>query len=593
MPIQIPSLARTQASEPTADRPVDTSAPSAAAGDAAIGHAGGVLINEMADYQAKVEQHQVDMTSNEATNKFDVLRRGELAEARKYQGDPSTIYDQIDKSKQGKIEDILKQYPDASPRLQQAIHQKIAARDYILNDRQATQQGLQQENWNNKNTEATLYLNKQSAMDESAKITVGDPKSLESFSKMVDKQKSDAIDSFGPGAYVRNPVTGELDLAPKTKMKMLQSTSDMIKDTVETLDRSGKIDESKMILDKHVADVDSKTMAALLTDHKDKHLDVKAATLSEGIISKSQNPTEMMAQVNKIEDPLLKQKTRALISKYGTEKDQNDKQAGEYYTNLITSYVQNKNKSSDISQHITTKDQFDTDKTIQGYLQGAGTKLTPKMRNNIVEDVAGGPKVSSESAVVKLMSKVADGSIGDIKDSEQPHEFAGLKDSDRKYFRQKIEQSKDPNSADAKKRDQFMTTNLTKELQAAGVIEKQITGKGTYSDEDEIKIHEAFSNMVPLMEATHDKSQTGQLMIVKQFVADHVKDKVFTASPQKPAQGPTAVKSPAPTPTPAAKGPLPTDKNGWLLKFAKEKGHAFGKESGDDMVQFKKDSGAQ
>jgi hypothetical protein len=596
--VQIPTLNRFEPQAPESNGQINTAVADTSKATGAIGQAAGSVINEVADYQAKVEQHAIETAAVSANNNYEVGERELLGQARKILGDPTDAYHKIDSERQARKDAIIAAIPNITPRMAQAMREKFSISDTNLREKQATQSSIQYETYKQKTFDDGIAMRGQGVLDASEGISSNAPvdengtnTSLKPMTDQVSQIRKLVLDKAIMDGQATKDKDGNIALNDTVKLALLKATDGPVKDVVDTFNRSGKPELAKMVMDKFGDNMLSKTKAGLLLDHKESVIKVKAAGISEELLAKYPNPADRFAAVDKLTDPLEKQEVRKNLNIAEVQKENNDKQAGKYFSDKINSYIQKTNADPDFSKHLTNKDQIDNNQVIQSLFKAAGTRLDPKARNAIIEDATGGSnKVSSPSAYVALQNKVADGTIADMSESELVQASYGLNSEDRKFFKQKVAQAKDPASADNTKRDRFMTTNLKTALRDAEMVvptQYNINGGQKYSVEDENQLYRMYQEFAPIMEATHDKSETGQLKAINGFVAKMKVNDTYKKVIEKPAfQGSLSAPADVKVPELNAKS-----KQSWLQYFREDSGHALG--AGESLTDFIKSKGAK
>lgn len=592
MAVQLPTLNRISPQGPELSGRIDTNVANSTQAQGQMTQAVSGVVNEIADYQEKVEEHAVQIAATEAAGKYEVQYRNALASARKLQGDPTGIYSKIDEDSQKWQDDIIGQNENASPRLQQAIREKISLANISLRDKQATQHGLQYETYSKNVTDSAVSLKAQGVLDSIETLSKDDPKSLIPTQIQVDDIKKLRIEEGRREGLITTDDKGNENYSPILKMRILKDTSKSLKDAIVSLNAAGKTDEAKMMMDKFSDDILSEDKTKLLGDHKDAQLQNKALSAVSDISVKYKDPVDQMKALDKITDLNVREKAQGILHTQQTRLEQAKELAGKQTYEDLSNYVRNKN--------YVTVDEMRNDPFVKRMI--GKDRMSQKQIDSLEEQVDA-PKRSDVNARGKMYDLMVKGDLSKMSYGEVQASATGLNVSDRNKLFARWESDTHQSEPEKKQMITYMGGRLEKELQAAGAISKEF---GRYSNSDEVKRTKALDAMMDTIESfPPGTSLVEQDKWVRGYTVSYLKGEVFKGISQSkkfesaptPKQEPKTIESVSNKNTSSSSQgtrPLTNDeKTQWLIKFRKEKGRAFSPKDGDNMQSFIESQGGK
>lgn len=589
--VRLPTLERVAPQAPQASVLMPTNVPENAHATAAVTEAVSSAGNQIADYQAKVQEHADEMTAQQAANDYSVLVRQDLAEARKYQGDPTQRYAQLDENKKKYRDAVSAKYPDASTRAKQLMTEKLTHADFDLNDRQATQHGLQWEMYNQQVGKDTTYLNKQSMLDKATTIDIGEGK-VDEFGLLITKMNNDIITNFGPGAYITDS-KGETKLNPEVRARMLRASSDALGDTIRTLNTAGKTDASKKIMDKYGEFIDLDTMSKLSGEHKASVIEKQAIAMANQIQADPKYGGDPVLQLkalvvgkNDSEDMgVIKQKARAVLNSdiagMKNAQESSDNMRVNDTTIFLKGGINRKDKDGNaLPPKWSDINALRADKEFQ-----ARTKGLKQKDIDVLEAQYQNPKISDSAAVDNFHNLILNQKLRGMTYGELQKNLVNI-GPERKAFEKKWEEANTETGADESKRDSFLYKELKEQMAAAELIPPSIPS----DDNDSMALYvNARNDMLDYSNTLPPKASQDELRkFVQGKVASMVQGKKFTGAngaSKKLSTDPRnqtldKIKTGLPKLT-------PDQEEKWKLKFLEKKGKPFNPTAGDDMALFR------
>lgn len=589
--VRLPTLERIGPQAPQSSGQMPTNVPENAHATAAVTEAIGTAGNQIADYQAKVEEHADEMTSQQAANDYSVLVRKDLAETRKYQGDPTSRYAQLDDNKKQYRDAVLAKYPNVSTRAKQLITEKLTHADFDLNDRQATQHGLQWELYNQQVGKDTTYLNKQTMLDKATTVDIN-PAKVDEFGLLITKMNNDIITNFGPGAYITDS-KGETKLNPEVRARMLRASSDALGDTIRTLNTAGKTDASKTIMDKYGEFIDLDTMSKLSGEHKASVIEKQAIALANQVQADPKYGGDPVLQLkalvvgkNDSEDMgVIKQKARAVLNSdiagMKNAQESSDSMRVNDTTIFLKGGINRKDKDGNIlPPKWSDINALRADKEFQ-----ARTKGLKQKDIDVLEAQYQNPKISDSEAVNKFHDLIMNQKLRGMTPGELQRNLVNI-GPERKAFEKKWEDANTETGADESKRDSFLYKELKEQMSAAELIPVSIAA----DDNDSQALYVGarndlmdYSNTLP-PKASQDElrkfvqGKVAAMVQGKKFTGANGAKKKLNTDPRQDVID--QIKNKLTKLTPAREEEL-------KIQFHQKKGHVFGTDQNDDMAKFR------
>lgn len=452
MPVQIPSLQRIAPQASQSSGQISTNVVNTAPTTEAVTKAVSSAASQINDYQVKVQEHANDQIAQRGTNDYEIKVREALGGLRKYQGDPTAAYGELEKQKKNWRDEVLAANPDISGRAKLLMQEKMDRAEYNLNDRQATQYGVQWETWNQKQGKATTYLNKQKVFDAATTIDLKRPETLNDVGILLDKTNKDIIDNYGPGAYITDS-TGKTNLNPEVKQRMLEATSDALKDTITVFNDTGRTDEAKELTKRFGDMIDLDTKGKLTTATKESEIHKRAVIAVDDALRRY--PRDVKAQeiaIDKITDPVVKDKAITVLgsrlAKQKQVKEANDR-------NIIedaSAYVRSGNWAS--------LDEMREDKTYKNY----ANKLTDQKDRDALEQIAFSPKFSNSDTEYKIGNMIEENTLKDLSKPDLDRALVGANEAFRKSTIKKWTDARTTTGAEKSKTQAIMWKTLNEQL---------------------------------------------------------------------------------------------------------------------------------
>lgn len=609
MPVQIPSLERTsvEAQRPVQSVPIvtDVADQSKATGD--IAQAGSSLVNEVNDYMVKVQEHKDELDASNVANTVDAKVRMQLGQISKMDGDTTQQYIDLENSKKQWLNDELAARPNASPRLQQAIQEKWQIRNYMLNDRAATQQGVQFEKYQNKVHDSTAELTGQGMLDAAGMIDASKPESMDSLQFSVDAAKKNRIEQgLATGTVVKN-ADGSLNLSPITKAQILTDLSKHLTNVVKTLNATGKTDEAQMVMDKFGEDMKGDDKAKLLTDHKESVIKKEAAMIVGNIMTKNKTVEDQVKAIDKIPYSETQAKAREMLATQVRQTEQFKTAAGKDLTDKTSKYVATgiaQGKWADLNA-------FREDPVIKNT---ATNKNVNQKQVESLEQQFQSPKYSDPKATDKLWKEIKDGTFKDNTVEDLNYKLRGTNESFRNMMTKKLSAEQSPTGAQNasiinsahRKLDEVLLQEAASGKNSLG-LEMAFGGEKLAPGEASkwhSKLDADISQMPEGLAAIKDPLKRNQY--INDYITDAKKNAIFdpaaVAKRQEPYRFKSSAKPQSATPTTPAdvQAPPPTaqlppvssaDRTAWGKKFYMVNKRPFDPSKGDNMDAFRRSQG--
>jgi hypothetical protein len=597
MPVQIPSLQRIGPQAPQSSGQISTAVAQTAPATAAVTGAISTFANQYNDYQVKVQEHADDQIAQRGTNDYEIKVREALGGLRKYQGDPTTAYSELDKKKSEWRDEVLAANPDISGRAKQLMVEKMARADYNLNDRQATQYGVQWETWNQKQVKATTYLNEQKVFDAATMVDLKRPETLNGVGSMLDKTNKDIIDGYGPGAYITG-ADGKSTINPDVKQQMLKATSDSLSHTIKSLNDAGQVEVGKAIMDKFGHMIDLDTRSKLNDSTKTKEIEIRAiGAVNEATVKYPRDPKAQEAAIGKITDPLVQQKAIEIHSTRITKAKNVNEAQERIVMEDAAKYVRSKNWA--------TNTELRSDPQFQLYI----SKLSDQKDRDALEQIAFSPKFSDNQAQANMWELVRTEQLATMSDAEFIRATKGLNEKDKGIAIRKRTNAQEVTSAEKEK----ALTEMHKKLNQVLIREAEALDIESYNGKIdpavEAKWNTELDNDINNIPAGNKvlTDPIARKQYVENFFANKKKEAAyspntplgfqgpydlnkFNSKPQKTKSTGSSGKWDEPPAAPTNKLPslTPAQVKKWGVKWAQEhNGEPFDASKGDDMNAFR------
>ncbi len=589
MPVQIPSLNRIAPQEPGSFGKIDTSVTDTSKSTAAITQSAGSLINEYNDYQIKAEEHAIDLSSTKYNSDYELTRKVKLQKLKGLQGDPTAAYAEYEASAQKDMEDIIGAVPDASPRLQQAMREKMSKTNYTLRDNAAVAQESQRTVWDRNVTTTQGDLIKDRILDASQFITGKDPKTLSNLQAGINDYR-DNLAKWGErnGLVTTDPKTGKQTYSPILEEEMKKGTSEALKNVVMSLNNVGKTDESKMVLDLFGNDINATTRTKLSDDHKDSVIHGAALTAVDQVRMKFKNDDDQLKALDKFPADVREKAMNILNSQQAHKAAAKERASKQTFEEQTQNILKNKDQ-------FLTVDDLRNDPAFK--IAKASGRLDAKQIDALEEQVFA-PKHTAPETQMRVYDQMSKGTLGKLSVGELNQMLLGANEDFRKKTLTRYENDISQSGAEKRQMISYMGTQLEKQMQAAGLVSKGDTGR--YSNSHQVKITEAYNKMLEDIDTMNPgTTQAEQLKYIREFVADSGKEGVFKKFPAPskfkaaPAKAPD-VPAGATPPEPNKVSPfisLPTsEKAAWIKLYnQKNPGQPFNSKT-SDMDKFRREN---
>ncbi len=552
MAITVPRLQRIQPSDsmPSNER-INIQAPNSA-GDIAT-RTGAVLgLAETAvNLNQAYEKQKITQLSDEAENEYKIWNAEQLGKLKAYQGDPTDVYAQYETKAKEKYDEILNKRPDLSESVRAGVAynlHKVAGSERVHT---LHQRGAQVETYKNNLFESTVKLKKDGLGDNIGYVKAGDISSFNpldsniseinttiakrgleqgTVKELPDDAKSwthsynePAIGADGKAILDANgkPTfrTVKVEFSDIAKQKSAKVLSEGIRESLNAMLATATTDEAKnnyqAAYEKYKPYLDDKGIAALNKNHKDSVVNDTAAKEVQRI---ELMPKERQAaELEKISDPLVKQKAFQIKDSLDGRRDHMKKRQEESNHDLVAKQVLNTPmySLSDLENNPVYKQVKD--------------KLNPKSVEAF-KDAILAPKHSDPKAETRMQNLVFGNDPDNKLEGMSPEKFmefkAGLSKADQNKYENIYNRLNTQTSAEERATHRRAEQFLKDQLLSDKYIKKDDYGK--MDRKSELKYIDARNELLNVLSTAPKNINDTQLMnYVKDYSAKKIKGEVF------------------------------------------------------------------
>ena len=495
----------------------------------------------------KVENDKIEQISNKAEADYSTWNNSELERIKKLEGDPTAAYVEYEKNAQTKREEILAGYSDVNDRVKRHVTARLDKTVTTQRIGADKQRGAQQETYANNNYEATVKLRKDNIPVAAGYVRAGDPSSFE----MVDRGLNDMKDLIVKRGLITGTVTElpddaktythtikepdemtadgvlvegrviKVSMSNLAKQRFAKESSESIKNSIEVLVASGKVEEAKEMQEKYKTYIDPVSAAKLDKKFKAAGRKDEAYSIIGNLRGKSDEA--QIQAIDSIKDPEVR--SEALKIKEADDRrltHLRDRKAKANYEKLADQVMQKMNSpqpyfgEADLENDPLYKQTWDN--------------LKPSQKK-VISEMVNSPKESNPKSLSSAYKLLADpdymegADIGDFMEK-----ISGLSKVDRNRVMKEFNKLNNP-SADAERQTYKRADQLVKKyLISSGAVD---------ADENEV-ITEQQAKMYDFLSRQKTLPNEEQLQkYAKELAAEDIDNKVFKskfAPKKKPSQ---------------------------------------------------------
>lgn len=573
MALQVPQLQRFQPQEASTIGRTETAVPQQAEAIAMQTKAATGLISEVADYQAKVEEHAIEQQASKFASDYEISRKVGLQKIKEIQGDPTPLYTDWENSGKDAQEKIFTDNPDLDPKLQQAIREKTTKIEYFLRDNAAVAHEVQRSKYNTEEAKRTSDLIKDRILD-SAQFISNEPASLGKVQEQVNELKSHWLKWGEAEGYV-TVKDGKQNISPVLIAQMKKETSDGLKNIVTTLSNDGKTDQAKQVLELFKDDFTADDTVKLNKHNTESEIDKAAWNNVFDAMKKYPNNPTMQRKALESLPTEIRAKAESHLStrneRLKKERDLNSELALERGTKMFA------------KDEFISVDEMRSDPRYKNIISKMSDKDRKALEQHYFE-----PDVSSSSAMMEFTEALHNDTLVDWTPAKVLKVKSQLNRSDRALVDKTWNDLKTETNSEKREMVKSTTKMLAQELGLAKLVRVDAKGKGV-DRKNQDKLLEIQNEWIQLtgdwkMGDTPDE----RLRNVQKFVASKKANEPFPGSDQGKRRFESAPVE-KPKASPSAERPLTQqEKQEWIKKFIqlKKDGRRF--DPAKDMDALKK-----
>ncbi len=612
MPIQIPELKRMNAPEDASVGRLENNIVNPAPAISQVSQAAEHLGAETLDFANRMQLQAHEAVAQKADLDFELWHQKEMdgdpatgkVGIRFQNGDPTVMYNQLDKDTTAKIEE-LSNNPDWAPALSSMVAKRLTSRLGQLQMKTLTVYGEQQKRYDDSYTDAITKLHQRNLIDTTVHIVPGDSSTLVPFNDAIADIRDPILkqgmryhtvnpvgpDEKGNSFYIGDdgkPVNVKVD--PATQEQIAKALGEGVYHSIDNLIKDGKpeaLKTAKYLQDQYGDYVDAfkkgqlqDNMAKAEFTNTAFDLADKARRIGLSAALKGTSDPQMKAQVLKLTN---EQQSEAHAMKERASKDNFD---------LAMNHV---DQVMDSDKPYGGSVTMQSDQFIKNILPNI---TDAKQREALLARADVRPKESKPAAREKMLNIMANDVASGFADGYKgmsPATFnlysTGLNDTDYNDAKKHWKEVNTENGAQRNDKYRQAVTKLNAALIANGVITpNRFTNRITGQDQ---QIQYAAQRSM-----TRDLDQRGPMTPkeVDDFVADKAAQiKLGKAMPAVPARswkatGPVFGNGTPLTDTPTTYQLDQSDKERWKNKFIKKNGRAPSPITGE-LDKFIKENG--
>lgn len=575
MAFQLPTLRRLEPAAPTSVGRVDTRVADTSAASNAMTKAIGGIGESVYKAVDQADENAATLAATRAGLEYGARYKSELSRIQQIKGDPTEAYSKFDEQATEWANEVSKRYEGASPRVRDAVSQRLQKSNWELADNRQMAQASQYAKYDNETTDASVKLKIDNALTGIETLDASSPEAFRSslvpLQMQINGIKEDRIGKGKRDGLVTIDADGNEKYSFQVKEQIRKDVSEVIENSVKTLNAVGKTAEAKALMEEYGDQLTAKSRVDLIKGTKE------SAKTNESLVLASKfyglPPDVAMARLEKENvDPEVKEKAQANLSTHFKRlDDMKDLRAKQSFEQVAT-YV-SKTKILDLNS-------LEND---QVYIR-MKSSMTEKDREAIRQMVEA-PKSSDQSVKMKAYDQLFDGNFSGMTYSQLKAQTRGLNKEDADMFEKAWRTENDDTQVEKRQQIKYMGTQLRAQMQAEGLIKKNTYGR--FENKDEIAYTNASNRLMETINTLpRNASIADQNIFIRKFVQEELLKKTFTPPVVAPRlKSSPASSSPAPK-TPALTPVTPDQTNKFFADFKTQTGRVWNSRNPDDMKAF-------
>lgn len=548
MPVQLPTVNRFAPQAPQTVGRIQTQVPDGSQAFGALTEQVAKGAGAVAENFMKAEEQAADLTALQASVERNTVEEVELAKLRAIEGDPTEAYAEYDRQYQVREQEFLKKYEGASGLTRSKIQEKLTRSRALLYEKRHVNEASQFSAYAKKTDDSAVSLSQDGMLDASQVLNVEQPDSFLTLRAHIDDIRKTRIEAGRRNGFVSTDENGNERLSPYLVSEIKKDVSTGLQNVIKTLNDAGRVEEANQLLNEYHDDLTAKARTDLISGNKDARINNEALAAVDKI--RYLNPEAGLAQINKIQDLSVREKAMDKWDTYQRQIKQQKDRASEQAFEDASEYVRKRQESG---QNLVDINDLHDDKVFKSLVDRMDSKSV-----SAIEELVEAPKHSNEKALETAYNTMFKGGFAGMSPAQFDRTMHGLSSTDRTMFRSQYVEANKESGAEQSKMVSYMGTQLTKQMQAAGIIKEQ---NGRYDNKSEIKNTQYYNEMMAIIDTMPpNASIQDQQKAVMSFVNAKLKEEAFTSfgggtrkMPSAPPASTSAVKGQTMSGTPVPK----------------------------------------
>ena len=577
MAVQLPTLSRFNAQAPASVGRVDTTVADTSVAQRTMDRAIGGTLETSFKAVETMDENAASLAATRAGLEYSARYKSELAKLQKLKGDPTESYATFDNDAKTWGDEISKQFEGASPRVRQAVADRIQKSNWELADNRQMAQATQFAKYDNETTDSAVRLKIDNALTGIETLDASSPEafrgSIVPLQMQINGIKDDRIAKGKRDGLVRVDENGNEIYSLQVREQIRKDVSEVVENSVKTLNAVGKTAEAKALMEEYGDQLTAKSRVDLIKGTKESAKTNEALVLASQFYSMP--PDVAMARLEKTNaDPDVKEKAQANLSTHFKRLDDMKDLRAKQTFEAVATYV---GKSKFVDANSLEDDEV---------FKRSSPNMTEKQRESIRQMIEA-PKTSDESVKAKAYEKLFDGGFTNMTYSELKDQTRGLSKEDAAMFEKSWQTANDDTQVEKRQQTVYMGSQLRMQMQADGLIRKNQYGR--FENKDEIAYTQASNRLMEVINTLpRNASITDQNKFVRDFVDTALKGEVFKTSVTAPKlqSKPSAPQASALKPTPAPKPVTQDQTSKFMADFYSANGRPWSSRNPDDLKAF-------
>ena len=556
MPIQAPSNQRIGVVKTQSEGQINYQAPNVASTVVATGNAIAGAVNTVATQVEKVQRNAADTKATQLVSEFTMYGTN-LLEGQgglKYvDGYPTPHLAEYDKKITQKMEDYDND-ENLDAYTKEALKSKLPNARLGLATRANTITGSLYNKYETRVADSAVELTKREMGHAVEIIDIKDPKSFANFdyaiAQILDTRYNQGRKD-GRVETIVDPVTGKVveeKVSKSLDLQIAKDRSDGIFQAIDLLNKSGKSEEAKVMIEKYDQYLDPVNKKKLLGGNQTAATKSTATKVFMDFIEMPAADAREAAQERLAKEPEVMMEVLKMINTNDIQRKNAKATAAKDNFDNMLKYTLEKQRSG--APWVSVDNMWDDTK-----MGMCKDKITGSQMKSL-ESLIKAPTNSNFGSVQEAMRLLQNEEARGMSYSEWIEKTPSLSKEDRNKWDRRFEDLNLETPGENSRRFRYMQQNIESQLIAAGVIKKNKYGKYTS------KMEEQIADYKNELADQSDKLPPGSGMkewtdFTRQFVASKVEDKTFVYKGRNMAP-PASERQPTPTPTPTAT-PVPAD----------------------------------